>query len=183
MSRKNPQPHGPYLKLSYNVGGSHGIVHVKDKDRAMVERMTSNYREAREIVTRMALLGVDALKTGGLESLPHPAPPPTPSAKSEAPTAALDSARRKLESSRDKWKAKAMERHAELEAGRIKARDLTASRTKWREEALSARRAIADAKEKTVKLEKELEAIKKKSGLPAPRLPRPLRKQSATPTR
>ncbi len=175
MNRKNAQTHGPYLKLSYNVGGSHGVVHIKDKDRAAVERMTANYREAREIVTKMALIGVETLKAGGTEALEAFAFPPTPSA---APGDVM----RKIEASRGGWKSKARERHAALEADRIKIRDLTASREKWRGEALAARRTIAEAEGRIAKLEKELDGAKKNSRLQPPRLRHP-KNHPATPTR
>ena len=62
---------------------------------------------------------------------------------------------RETRSSRDKWKAKALERQAEIAKKQVKTRDLEKSRDSWKTKAMQAQK-------ETQELRKELERAKKK---------------------
>jgi len=168
-----PKRHGPYSKLSVSLGGRKTTVFIHAGDAMAAHAMTENYKVARAALNELALAGVDLLRAGGGEALRA-----AYAAASVQPGmgGAPKSPDARLAASRDKWKAKAMERKASLERRRVEERDLRASRDKWREESLAARRSLRQEREslrrkeaalaakeaELAKAKEELDALKKK---------------------
>lgn len=168
-----PKRHGPYSKLSVSLGGRKTTVFVHAADAMAAYAMTENYKAAREALNELALAGVDLLRAGGGEALRAAYAAASAQPETGGAPRVFDA---RLAASRDKWKAKAMERKASLERGRVKERDLCASRDKWRDESLAARRSLRQAREslerkesalakreaELAKAKEELEELKKK---------------------
>lgn len=167
-----PERHGPYLKLSFSLGGRQATLGVRGDSVDAARTMTENYKAARKALNDLALASVELYKDGGCEAVSALSSPQV-----VAPSnAAVPLPPARLVASRDKWKAKAMERKSLLEGCRVRERDMRASRDKWREESLAARRDLRQARQslerkdsalaaKEAELAKamgELEALQKK---------------------
>ena len=157
--KEHPVKHGPYHRLCVGKKGMTGTFHVRDEDAEAVKWMCSRFQESKEILSDIALATMTLWRDAG-------------AAKTEAvirgvvaagmrPGLSAAAARRMLETSRGKWKAKAAARRAEQEKDRITLRDLTGSREKWRSEALGLRKTAAMAAKRVAQLEQELDDAKK----------------------
>lgn len=139
--KENPKKHGPYYRLSYSIRGKNSCISVAAKDVPAVREMTENYRKARVDIQEQALDALEIYRQEGLSGVWNKFDQPMQmSASSGVKSDAV--LLRETCSSRDKWKAKALERRELLDKARIESRDLKASRDKWKVKALTAQEKI-----------------------------------------
>ena len=157
----SPVKHGPYHRLCVGKKGITGTFFVAKGDADAIEDMCAEFQRAKELLSDIAVATMELWRAEGICKVTEViqglvvadiSPPP-----SFAPI------RRKLEGSRNQWKAKAEARRAELETARITKRDLIGSRDKWRTEALDLRKNRATAAKQLSSVEHELAAAKKKA--------------------
>ena len=132
----NPRKHGPYNQLSFSTKGKSSTMFIKTPDLKTAEELTVAYKEdrvltqevglamislAREIGIQKAKLVYDDLYEKALKK--HLGRTPEPRNIKETTQ------------SKDKWKAKAVERKSAIEKLQIKVRDLTRSREDWKRKA------------------------------------------------
>lgn len=133
----NPQKHGPYYRLSYNLKGKNSSIFVPSKDAAIIEEMTNNYREAKSNIQDLALSMVDFYRQDGLDGMLERYERMVDSEISKKTGSKPASAvLRETSSSKDKWKAKALDRKSKLNKKQVKIRDLEKSRASWKAKAM-----------------------------------------------
>ncbi len=155
--KNNPRKHGPYYRLSYSLKGKNSSVFVKKEDAEVIRKMTENYRQSRSNTQLLALEMVELYHKDGLQGMIDKYEKILDAELSKkAGSKPVSSILRETRSSCDKWKAKALERQAEIGKIQIKARDLEKSRGNWKAKA-------TQAKKENQELRKELEKAKKKS--------------------
>jgi len=171
---EHPVKHGPYHRLCVGQKGKAGTFPVRDGDAAAVGRMCAEFQQAKGILSGIALATLELWRDGGvpkvegaIRGLPAVGAAPRPSS----------SRLLKLAASRDKWRARAEGRRAELERVRIRMRDLGGSRGKWRAEALGLRKTAARAEGRAAQLEEALEDAKKNAWPGTPGTPGKIRRR------
>jgi len=147
----NPVKHGPYVMLSWTVSGKGSSLAIAPRDKVSVEKMVDRFRKLKTLLNELALEYAGELRNHSVNEVKRSVPV---LAAGKTALQVSSSEACKLERSRARWKNKAVNRQAELEANRIHIRDLEASREKWRAEALALRR-------KNSELQGEAEAVKK----------------------
>jgi hypothetical protein len=153
--KADPQMHGPYHRLSYSVRGRNSSVHVPAGDAEMVGIMTDNYRAARAGAQDLALEMVAAYREGGLEKALERHVGLAGGTRGGADATKPESQRlREALASRDKWRAKALERQSALRGRSVRVRDLEASRGGWKRKAAVLGRENAGLKRRISELEK-----------------------------
>lgn len=133
----NPRKHGPYYRLSYNLKGKNSCIFVPSKDAATIEEMTNNYREAKSNIQDLGLAMVDLYRREGLDGMLERYERMVDleiSKKIGAKPASV--ILRETRSSKDKWKAKALDRKSEINKMQVKIRDLGKSRDTWKVKAM-----------------------------------------------
>lgn len=169
----NPQLHGPYYRLCYNVKGKASTVFVPEADAAVIEQLTNNYREARSNTQYLAQAMVELYGEHGLQAMLNEYNRQVDRAickkSGTKPEAAV---LRDTRISRDKWKNKALERKAILDKNRVEIRDIKASRDKWKSKAMAAQSRERTLQDELDEAEKQLnyaraevEAASKKNSL------------------
>jgi hypothetical protein len=136
--------------------GKNSSVFVKKEDASVIKKMTENYRQSRSNTQDLALKMIELYRQEGLQGMID---------KYEkilnaefckkAGTKPASRILRETRSSCDKWKAKALERQAEIGKVQVKTRDLEKSRDNWKAKAIQV-------KKENQELRKELEKSKKK---------------------
>jgi len=135
--KQNPQKHGPYYRLCYSLGGKNSSMFVKQQDAEAVQTMVNNYKELRELTTKLALTTLDSVKQEGVAEIIQQ----YCSDSIIISTADLS------------WKEKCREISRKLRAAAINIRDLKNSRDKWRKESLQWRDKARTTKTKQLKHE------------------------------
>ncbi len=169
----NPQLHGPYYRLCYNVKGKASTVFVPEADAAVIEQLTNNYREARSNTQYLAQAMVELYREHGLQAMldEYSRLVERVNCKKSGtkPEAAV---LRDTRVSRDKWKSKALARKDILDKNRVEIRDLKVSRDNWKSKAMAAQsreRSLQDeldeAEKQLNRARAEVEAASKKNSL------------------
>ncbi len=154
--KNNPRKHGPYNQLSFSTKGKSSTMFIKSPDLKIAKEMTMTYKEYRTLTQEIGLAMITLCRKKGIleakriyNDLYEEALRKYLGNKSES---------RKLKEaivSRDKWKAKAVERKSEIEKLKVTIRDMTQSRGDWKKKAMHN-------KTKNQELIKEISDIKKK---------------------
>ena len=131
----NPQKHGPYHRLSYNIAGRNSSMFVKKDDVESVKNMVNNYKKLRELSLLLALASLDSVKERGVAETMKLSPP------SDKQSVAAS------------WKSKCSQKTNQLRAAMVKIRDLTKSRDKWKQECLGLRKKTDTLKTKCLNSE------------------------------
>lgn len=169
----NPQMHGPYYRLCYNVKGKASTVFVPEADAAVIEQLTNNYREARSNTQYLAQAMVELYREHGLQVMLNEyirlVERVNCKKSGTKPEAAV---LRDTCVSRDKWKSKALERKDILDKNRVEIRDLKASRDNWKSKAMAAQsrerllqEELDEAGKQLNRSRAEVEAASKKNSL------------------
>jgi len=162
--KKNPRKHGPYYRLSYSLKSKNSSVFVKKEDAPVIREMTENYRQSRSNTQLLALEVVELYRQEGLQGMIDKYEKILDAELSKkAGSKPVSSILRETRSSCEKWKAKALERQAEIGKIQIKARDLEKSRGNWKTKAMQAKKENQELCKENQELCKELEKAKKKS--------------------
>lgn len=141
MAKTNPRKHACH-KLTWTENGRTKGVTLRKSEVKVASAMAESYRRVRRLTlaagqevaalvrehgaVKAQAVAMAAIR-GAATDVPLPARPET------APLRAMTA-------SRDKWRAKALERQARLGGDRIKVRDLAASRDAWKRKAMAAKR-------------------------------------------
>jgi hypothetical protein len=169
----NPQLHGPYYRLCYNVKGKASTVFVPEADAAVIDQLTNNYREARSNTQDLALEMVELYRRNGLQGMLNEYSRLVERLNCKKSGTKLESAiLRNTRVSRDNWKGRALERKDILDKNRVEIRDLKASRDNWKNKAMAAQsreNSLRDELDEAVKqlnrASAEVEAASKKNSL------------------
>jgi len=155
----NPRKHGPYYRLSYSLNEKNSSVFVKKEDAPAIREMTENYRESRSNTQDLALEMIELYRQEGLRGMLDKYEVILASEISKK-TGSKSASRilREARSSSGKWKAKALERQAEIAKMQVKTRDLKNSRDNWKAKAMQL-------KKENQELRAELEKSKKNGQL------------------
>lgn len=141
--KENPQKHGPYGKLSYNLKGKNSTVHVSKKNLALVKDLTDNYRTAKSYLENYALESVEYLKINGPEALVEHHNEKVRKEIVKLTGGVPDSQLlRTTTKSRDNWKEKAISRGVEKETHKKTIIDLKKSRENWKTKACIAQKEL-----------------------------------------
>jgi len=155
VNKKNSQKH-PYMQLSYSHEGKTKTMSVKKTNLDALQKMTENYKKLRHASLALGHEAAVLVKKHGVERAQEIIFAAYDSAiRKKAGTKPASRILRETSSSRDKWKAKALERQAEITKNQVKTRDLEKSRNSWKAKAMQAQK-------ETLELRKELERAKKK---------------------
>ena len=66
--KKNPQKHGPYYQLSYNIAGKSSSMFIKPDDLAEARKRQADYREFRRLNNELVLAYVAHARAEGLKN-------------------------------------------------------------------------------------------------------------------
>jgi hypothetical protein len=129
----NPQKHGPYNQLSFSTKGKSSTMFVKPNDLKNATQLTESYKEHRVLIQEIGIEMIRLCREVGIEEsiriyddlyravlIKYLGNKPESRKLKEA------------DSSKNKWKAKAVERKSEIEKLQVKVRDLTKSRKDWK---------------------------------------------------
>jgi len=157
-NKNNPRKHGPYNQLSFSTKGKSSTMFIKNPDLKTAEEMTEAYKLSRSLTQEIALAVTALCRNVGIKKGKQAYEDLYEQASRRQLGLKLESAKLKeANSSKVKWKEKAVERKSEIEKLRIKIRDLTKSRCDWKEKATLR-------KKENLKLNDELGDIKKNFG-------------------
>jgi len=155
MDKRNPQKH-PYMQLSYSHEGKTKTMSVKKTNLDALQKMTENYKILRHASLALGHEAAVLVKKHGVKRAQEIIFEAYDSAiRKKAGAKPASRILRETRSSCNKWKAKALERQAEIGKNQVKARDLEKSRDNWKTKAIQA-------KKENQELRKELEKAKKK---------------------
>ena len=154
--KTNPRKHGPYYRLSYSLKGKNSSVFVKKEDASAIKEMTENYRQSRSNTQYLALKMIDLYRQEGLQGMLNKYERIFDLEMSKkTDRKPVSRILRETRTSRDSWKAKALERQTEIAKIQVKARDLENSRDNWKTKTMQVKKEHQE-------LYKELEKSKKK---------------------
>lgn len=153
----NPQKHGPYYRLSYNVKGKNSSIFVHKKDAEIVKKMTENYKRSRSNTQDLSLELIQSYRQEGLKGMLRKYAKLTEQESRKKLSAKLESAvLRDTRVSRDNWKNKALERQAALGKSRVKIRDIEKSRNNWKNKALDVQRELQEFQDELANTKEKL---------------------------
>jgi hypothetical protein len=156
-NKDNPQKHGPYYQLSYNLKGKNSSISIKKTDVEIIRKMTDNYRMHIQHTQELSLELLELYKNEGLQAMISKYEALVDREISRKSGRRSESViLRETKTSLNKWKSKSIERRVEIDKIKVKVRDLTASRENWKSK---AKRANGRADE----LQAELVQLKKNS--------------------
>jgi len=170
--KKDPRKHGPYFQISYGAKGKSSSMFVREPDIAVVEEMTGNYRNVRDITIELGHEVASLCREKGFaegmriynEIFDIEKRRSIGVVEREAESASSGTIR---------WKERASERTASIERTRIESRDLRLSRDKWRNESLSLRKKLKEQdkllkrlEEKNIRVAAELKKKRLRGGEP-----------------
>lgn len=153
----NPKKHGPYYRLSLSVKGGNTSMFVKEKDAALVRRMTDAYKAHRNAPIELGLKFVSLCKDLGFEDASQKFIDSLIDVKRELACVKSGSAELKeYKKSQASWKAKAIERRKEIGSKNVKITNLVDSRGHWKEKYQQEKAEKRIAKQKIIILKKQL---------------------------
>lgn len=154
--KDNPQKHGPYSQLSYNLSGKNSSISVKKGDAEFIRQMTDNYRIHVQNTQELSLELLELYKNEGYQAMvdkyEHLIDREISKKTGRKPESIV---LRETKTSLDKWKSKSVERRVELEKLKIKVRDLSASRDNWKSKAVQSKTTVKELEEKVLTLKKK----------------------------
>ncbi len=153
--KENPQKHGPYYQLSYNLKGKNSSISIKKSDIEIIRKMTDNYREQISASHDLGLELLDLYKNEGCQKMLEKYNQLFSreiSKRSGSTSATILLREAKL--SKEKWKIKALARQSENTKLKAKIKDTNKSRKKWKSEAMQQ-------KSQNKELQQEFELFKK----------------------
>lgn len=156
--KNTPRKHGPYNQLSFSTKGKSSTMFIKTPDLKLAENLTASYKEDRVLTQEIGLAMISLAREVGI-----------PQAKRIYDDLNEEVLRKHLGSkpearnikettqSRDKWKAKAVERKSEIEKLHVKVRDLTESRKAWKGKAMARQEENNELMAKMADIKKNVE--------------------------
>ena len=151
----NPQKHGPYYQLSYNLQGKNSSIPVKPADVEIIRKMTDNYREQVANTQDLSLELLDLYRDKGCQAmLDKYTNQFSVEVNKKAGTKAESTSLSQVKASRIKWKLKALERQADIAKLKVKIVDTSKSRDSWKKK-------YQQEKAENKIAEQEIEVLKK----------------------
>lgn len=155
--KDNPQKHGPYFQLSYNLNGKNSSISVKKEDVKKITQMTDNYRIHVQNTRNLGLELLELYKNEGyeatIEKYEQLVDRETNRRAGKKPESfAVQENKKRV----DLWKNKAVERRNEIDKAKVTIRDLTTSRNNWKSKNLRAQSKIKELQEEILTLKKTL---------------------------
>ena len=155
--KENPQKHGPYYQLSYNLKGKNSSISIKKSDIEIIRKMTNNYREQISASHDLGLELLDLYRNEGcqkmLEKYSHLF---SREISKRSGSTSATTLLREAKLSKEKWKMKALARQSENTKLKAKIKDTNKSRKKWKSEAMQQ-------KSQNKELQQEFESLKKRA--------------------
>lgn len=145
---ESPKLHGPYTHLSYSIEGESSTLSVSEKDTDAAVKAIENFKNLKSLLNKLALNHVAVARREGMTAARSKASSTRRQEASFKPESAVV---RTLRESRDKWKARALERKKSLSRGDIKIRDMEKSRNEWKKkyfELVTEKKALQNQVEK-----------------------------------
>ncbi|MCK5015373.1 MAG: hypothetical protein KAS66_16320 [Candidatus Omnitrophica bacterium] len=153
--KDNPQKHGPYFQLSYNLRDKNSSISVKKRDAELIRQMTDNYRIHVQNTQDLSLELLELYKNEGYQTMIDKYERLIEHEISKKTGARPESAvLRETKTSLEKWKNKSIERRIEIEKLKVKVRDLSASRDNWKSKAVQTGTAVKELQAEVLTLKK-----------------------------
>lgn len=154
----NPQKHGPYYQLSYNVKGKNSSIAIKPSDVNIVSKMTESYREQVSNTQDLGLELLELYKHKGCQAMLDKYEnlfyiELNKKTKTQPESTTLS----QVKSSQKKWKSKALERQSNISKLKVKIADTSKSRNLWKKKYKQEKAKKKIAKQEISTLKKELE--------------------------
>ena len=155
--KDNPQKHGPYFQLSYNLCKKNSSISVKKSDADLIRQMTDNYRIQVQNIQDLSLELLELYKKEGCQAMIDKYNLLIEREIAKKMGIRPESATlREAKNSLDKWKSKSIERRLEIEKLKVKIRDLNTSRDNWKSKALQAKTTIKELRSEILSSKKKL---------------------------
>ena len=153
----NPQKHGPYYQLSYNLKGKNSSITIKPSDVNIIRKMTDNYRAQASNTQDLGLELLEVYKNKGSKAMLDKyenlfSIELRKKAGNQPESASL----RNVQSSQVKWKEKALERQSKIFKLKVKITDTNKSRESWKKKYQQEKIEKKIAEEEITTLKKEL---------------------------
>lgn len=143
--KDNPQKHGPYFQLSYNLRKKNSSILVKKRDAELIRQMTDNYRIQVQNTQDLSLELLELYKNEGCQAMIDKYELLTEREIGKKIGGRPESAvLRETKTSLEKWKNKSIKRRIEIEKLKIKVRDLSVSRDNWKSKAIQAETTVKE---------------------------------------
>jgi hypothetical protein len=153
----NPQKHGPYYQLSYNLKGKNSSITIKPSDVNIIRKMTDNYRAQASNTQDLGLELLEVYKKKGCQAMLDKYENLFSIELSKKTGIQPESASlRNVQSSQAKWKEKALERQSNILKLKVKITDLNKSREGWKKKYQQEKIEKKIAEEEITTLKKKL---------------------------
>ena len=154
----NPQQHGPYYQLSYNLKGKNSSISIKPSEVNIIRKMTDNYREQVSNTQDLGLELLELYKNEGYQSMLDKYENMLSkelNKKTETPTESPSLS--KIKSSQGKWKSKALKRQSDIVKLQVKIKNTIEGRDNWKEKYQQQKAENKIVKQEVITLKKELQ--------------------------
>lgn len=156
----NPQKHGPYYQLSYNLKGKNSSISIKPSDFSIISKMTDNYREQVSNIQDLGLELLELYKSKGCQAmLDQYENILSRELNKKTGTPSKSTSLKNIESSQEKWKSKALERQSNISKLKVNLTDTTKSRESWKKKYMKEKTKKKIAIEEISTLKKELNEL------------------------
>jgi hypothetical protein len=160
-NKVNPQKHGPYYQLSYNLKGKNSSIAIKSSDVNIIREITDNYRSQISNIQDLGLELLEVYKNEGCQAMIDKYE--TLFYKELSKKMEIQPKPRNVKEltlSRDNWKAKAIKRQKELVTKDVKIINLSDSRENWKKKYHQEKTENKIIKQEITTLNKELKEQK-----------------------
>ena len=153
----NPQKHGPYYQLSYNLKGENSSISIKPSEVNIIRQMTDNYREQVSNIQDLGLELLELYKNEGCQAMVDKYKnllSKELNKKTGTPTESPSLS--KIKSSQEKWKLKALKRQSDIVKLKVKIENTIEGRDNWKEKCQQQKAENKIIKQEVITLKKEL---------------------------
>ena len=146
--KENPQKHGPYFHLSYNVSGRDSGKFIKEDEFEIVSDFTVNYKRFREICREISGLYIDLFKTEGFNV-------ELPDIKNILKSSKIEEQQGEI----DKLEKELTESRKIIHSQQVTIRDTRKSRDDWKEKNMQSKTKAAELEKENISLKKKQEKL------------------------